>query len=131
VVCLVLASPPSVLACFEHPAEQTGWLHETASSNRYFAVANAEEATMLGVSLVGAGVASLALVVVAFRILCRAQGRGRVRPVEFEPATPEEPASPFDRPGDPRIRIDQGHERPEPTQVGRDEEAFSRVLEMA
>jgi hypothetical protein len=130
VVCLVLVSPPSALACYEHAAEQTGWLHETPSSYRGFAAESAEEAMMLGLSLAGAGLASLALAVMSFRIFSRGPGRARSLPVEFEPAASEEATAPGDAPGEPRIRIDQAHERPEPTWVGRDEEASWRVLEM-
>jgi hypothetical protein len=130
VACLLLVSPPSALACLEHAAEQTGWLHETPSMHRYFAAGSAEEASMLGRSLAGAGVASLALVVMAFRVLSRASRRGGAGPVEFEPAMREGPSSPLERPGDPWTRIDQGHERPEPIRAGRDEQALSGVLEM-
>jgi hypothetical protein len=129
VACLLLVSPSSALACYEHGAEAT---QKLSSPHRAVAAegAEAEEASMLGVRLAGAGLASLALVVVAFRALSRAPGRGRARPVELEPATPAESSAPFDRPGDPRIRIDQGHERPEPTRSGRDEEALSYALAM-
>jgi hypothetical protein len=130
VACLLLVSPSSALACYEHGAEATGWLHKMPSPHRGFAEEGAEEASMLGVWLAGAGSASFALVVVAFRALSRAPGRGRIRPVELEPAAPAESSAPFDRPGDPRIRIDQGHERPEPTRSGRDEEALSHALAM-
>src|SRR5262249_8757806 len=127
VACLLLVTPFPALACIEHAAEQTGWLREAPSAHRYFAAESAEGTTMLGVSLMGAGLASLALVVMAFRILRRAPAGGRARPVEFEPATPEESTTPSGRPREPWIRIDEGHERPEPTRVGRDEGAFSHV----
>jgi hypothetical protein len=105
-------------------------LHERPSSYRYFDVETAEETTTLAMSLVSAGAASLALVVVAFRILTRAPGGRRGRPTEVEPATPEESLTPIERPGDPWIRIDPGHERPEPIGAGRDEEALSGACEM-
>jgi hypothetical protein len=130
VACLVLVSTPTALACDGHGAAQTGWLQETPSSDRYFAGETAEETTTLAVSLVGAGAAALALVVFAFRIMTRASGGRRVGPTEFEPAAPEESPTPIERPGDPWIRIDAGHERPEPIGIGRDEEALSGVHEM-
>ena len=130
VACLLLISPPSALACIEHAAEQTGWLHETPSAYRHFAGEGAEASSMLGLSLLGAGSASLALVFVAFRALSRAQGRSEPRPVEFEPDEPAEPSPSPDRPGDPWIRVDPGHERLELAGAGRGEEALSRALAM-
>ena len=130
VACLMLVSTPSALACDGYGAAQTGWLHERPSSYRYFDVETAEETTTLSASLVGAGAASLALVAFAFRILSRASGGRRVRPLEFEPAMPEESPTPIERPGDAWIRIDPGHERTEPIGAGREEEALSGVREM-
>jgi hypothetical protein len=129
VACLLLVSPPSAVACYEHGAEAT---QKLSSPHRAFAAegGEGEEAAMLGVRLAGAGLASLALVVVAFRALSRAPGRGRIRPVELEPASPAESSAAFDRTDDLRIRFDQGHERPEPARAGRDEEALSHALAM-
>ena len=101
VACLLLISPPSALACIEHADEQTGWLHETPSAYRHFATAGAEASSMLGLSLLGAGSASLALVFVAFRALSRAQGRPRPRPVGSESDDPVESSAPIMRPGTP------------------------------
>jgi len=130
VACLLLVlSTPSALGCYEHGADAT---QKLSSPHRTFAAegAETEEASMLGVRLAGAGLASLALIAVAFRALSRAPSRGRIRPVELELADPSVRPSPFERPGDPWIRVDRGHERPEPTRAGRDEEALPCVLEM-
>ena len=87
-VCLLLVSPPSVLACFEHTPEQTGWFQEVPSSSG--------EAAWMGVQamwwdrtpglwMFGAGSASVALVLVSFRAFTRAAGPGSmqlIRPAE-------------------------------------------------
>jgi len=130
VACLLLISPPSALACIEHAAEQTGWLHETPSAYRHFAGEGAEASSMLGLSLLGAGSASLALVFVAFRALSRAQGRSRPRPVGSESDDLVEPSAPLMRPGAPWLRIDPGHEPLEPAGAGRGEETLSGALAM-
>ena len=77
-VCLLLVSPPSVLACFEHTPEQTGWFQEVPSSSREGAWTGVEAMWwdgMPGVWLAGAGSASVALVLVSFRAFSRAAGR--------------------------------------------------------
>jgi hypothetical protein len=127
--CLLLVPPPSVLACYDYPAEATSTL---SRPNRAAATwgAEAEEATTAGAWLAAIGSAALVLVAVAFRAFCRASGRDLVRPAEFEPAAPEVPSAPADRPGEGWIRVDPGHEPPGPTGAGRHEEALSRALAM-
>jgi hypothetical protein len=66
-VCLLLVSPSPVLACWKDAPEQTGWFQELPSSYGDSAVGSAGETMMPGWSLAGAGLASIALVVVSFR----------------------------------------------------------------
>lgn len=128
VACLLLLSPSRALACIEHAAEQTGWLHEAPSASRYFAGAGAEESSMVGLSLLG--LASMALVFVAFRALFRADGRSRIRPDESGPGTELQASPPLVWPGDAWIRLDPGHERPEPAGARRSFPAPSRSVSL-
>jgi hypothetical protein len=73
-VCLLLMSPSPVLACWKDAPEQTGWFQEIPSSYGDSAMGGAWE-TMPGWSLAGAGLASIALVLVSFRAFSRAAGR--------------------------------------------------------
>jgi hypothetical protein len=73
-VCLLLVSPSPVLACWKDAPEQTGWFQEIPSSYGDSAMGGARE-TMPGWSLAGAGLASIALVMVSFRAFTRAAGR--------------------------------------------------------
>ena len=80
-VCLLLLTPCSVSACLDdHSPQQTGWFHEMPSSYRSSAGEGAEETTMPGLWMLGAGSASVALVVVSFRAFSRAAGRGPMQP---------------------------------------------------
>jgi hypothetical protein len=74
-VCLLVVSPCPVFGCDEHAPQQTGWFHEMPSSYPSFAGEGAQEPGMLGLWLLGAGSASVALVVVSFRAFSRAAGR--------------------------------------------------------
>lgn len=125
VACLLLMSPSPVLACYEYTAEATPTL---STPNRASSVwgAEAEESSMAGVRLAATGLASLALVAMAFRVLSRARRRSMI----VDPERPVEGLSPFLRPAGPGIRVDPGHERPEPTRAGRGEEALSGALAM-
>lgn len=80
VLCLLMVSPASVVACWEDAPEQTGWLQEPRASYRGPAVQDAEEMTAFIGSMAGAGVASVFLVVVSFVAFTRASGRGRMLP---------------------------------------------------
>ena len=72
---------------------------------------------MIGVRLAGAGLAAVALVVLTFRALTRVPQRRASRPIELEPVGPLEiPA--FVGAEDVRIRVDEGHGRPEPSGMG-------------
>jgi hypothetical protein len=77
-VCLLALSSCPAFGCIEHEAQQTGWFHEMPS-NASFAGEGAEEPGKSGVWLLGAGSASVALVVVSFRAFSRAAGRARVQ----------------------------------------------------
>jgi hypothetical protein len=78
-VCLLLAFPSSVLGCIdEHNPQQTGWSLEMPSTFWSFSPETAAETGMLEVSMIGAGVASLALVGVSFRALSCSASRGRM-----------------------------------------------------
>ena len=80
-VCLLVLSPCRVLGCIEHEAQQTGWFHEMPSlSYSSFAGGGGEESAMSGVWVFGAGLASVALVVVSFRAFSRTAGRAPVQP---------------------------------------------------
>ena len=74
-VCLLLVSPSPVLACWKDAPEQTGWFQEMPSSYGDSAVGGAGETTVPGWSLAGAGLASMALMVVSFRAFSGAAGR--------------------------------------------------------
>ncbi len=74
-VCLLLVSPSPVLACWKDAPEQTGWFQELPSSYGDSAVGGAGETMMPGWSLAGAGLASIALMVVSFRALSGAANR--------------------------------------------------------
>jgi hypothetical protein len=128
VVSLLLASTSPALACdkFEYGSE--GWLGKMPIARRAFAEEGVEESSMSGVRMVGAGVAALALVAVAFRAFRRATGWAR--PVEFERAAPEGWSAPSLRPGDAWLRVDRGHERPEPGRAVEDEEALPEAVAM-
>jgi hypothetical protein len=121
----VLVSPSPVLACYEYTAEATPMLSTPNRASSAWGV-EAEESSMAGVRLAAAGLASLGLVAMAFRVLSRAKRRSMV----VEPDRPVEGPSPFLRPGSPGIRIDPGHERLEPAGAGRGEEALSGALAM-
>ncbi len=78
VVCLLLLSPTSVLACWKDAPEQTKWFQEMPSSSWEADGSRAEGTSgdgMLGPWLLGAGSASVALVGVSFRAFTRAAGR--------------------------------------------------------
>ena len=109
VASVLLASTSPALACdkFEYGSE--GWLGKMPIARRAFAEEGAEEASMSGVRIAGAGLAALALVAVAFRSFRRASGRAG--PAEFEMADP-------------------GHERPELDWDVEDEEALPEALAM-
>jgi hypothetical protein len=80
-VCLLLAFPSSVLGCIdEHNPQQTGWSLEMPSTSWSFSSEGAAETRMLEFSMIGAGVASLALVGVSFRALSRSAARGPMLP---------------------------------------------------
>jgi hypothetical protein len=76
-VCLLVLvlSPDPVFGCDEHAPQQTGWFHEMPSSYPSLAGGDAEVPGMPGFWLLGAGSASVALVVVSFRAFSRAAGR--------------------------------------------------------
>ena len=83
-VCLLLVSPPSVLACFEHTPEQTGWFQEVPSSSGEAAWMGVQEMwwdRTPGLWMFGTGSASVALVLVSFRAFTRAAGRGPMQPI--------------------------------------------------
>lgn len=77
-VCLLLVSPSPVLACWKDAPEQTGWFQEIPSSYGDSAMGGAGETTVPAWSLAGAGLASMALLVVSFRAFSGAAGRGPV-----------------------------------------------------
>jgi hypothetical protein len=79
-VCLLVLSPCPAFGCIEHEAQQTGWFHEMPSSYARFAGEGAEAPGMLGLWLLGAGSASVVLVIVSFRAFSRAAGQARVQP---------------------------------------------------
>jgi hypothetical protein len=79
-VCLLVLSPRPVLGCIDHEAQRTGWFHEMRSSAASFAGDGAGEPGMSGFWLLGAGSASVALVVVSFRAFSRAADRARLLP---------------------------------------------------
>ena len=82
-VCLLLVSPSPVLACFEHVAEQPRWIQEVPSSPWETARAGVDAMRWDGVSgmgLIGAGSASIALVLGSFRAFTRAADRGPMQP---------------------------------------------------
>ena len=82
-VCLLLVSPPSVLACFEHTPEQTGWFHEVPSSSGEAAWMGVQKMWWEGTPglwMFGTGSASVALVLVSFRAFTRAAARGPMQP---------------------------------------------------
>jgi hypothetical protein len=83
-VCLLVLSPCPAFGCIEHEAQQTGWFHEMPSSYASSAGKGAEASGMLGLWLLGAGSASVALVVVSFRAFSLAAGRARVQPAGFD-----------------------------------------------
>jgi hypothetical protein len=109
VASVLLASTSPALACdkFEYGSE--GWLGKMPIARRAFAEGDAEESSMTGARIAGAGLAALALVAVAFRAFRRASVLAR--PVEFEPTDP-------------------GHERPELDWDVEDEEALPEALAM-
>jgi hypothetical protein len=74
-VCLLLVSPSPVLACWKDAPEQTGWFQEIRSSYGDSAMGGEGETMVPAWSLAGAGLASMALIVVSFRALSRAAGR--------------------------------------------------------
>jgi hypothetical protein len=79
-VCLLVLSACPAFGCIEHEAQQTGWFHEMPSSYASFAGEGAEAPGMLGLWLLGAGSASVVLVIVSFRAFSRAAGRVPVLP---------------------------------------------------
>jgi hypothetical protein len=79
-VCLLVLCPWPAFGCIEHEAQQTGWFHEMPSSYARFAGDGAEASGMLGLWLLGAGSASVALIAVSFRAFSRAAGRAPARP---------------------------------------------------
>jgi hypothetical protein len=83
-VCLLVLSPCPVLGCDEHSPQQTGWFHEMPSSYASFAGEGAEAPGMHGLWLLGAGSASVALVLVSFRGFSRAAGWTRVQPADVD-----------------------------------------------
>jgi hypothetical protein len=116
---LLLLMPGWASACFdEHKA---GWVDEMPSST-WQIPRNGEEGLFgqenLGVRLLAAGLASVALIVVSFRALTRAKARERMQPVETPSPTPM--ALPFDLP-ERTIRVDQGHEPAGPNALIRED----------
>jgi hypothetical protein len=79
-VCLLVFSPGPVLGCIEHEAQQTGWFDEMPSSYARFAGGGAEAPGMSNLWLLGAGSASVLLVIVSFRAFSRAAGRAGEQP---------------------------------------------------
>jgi hypothetical protein len=79
-VCLLVLvlSPRPALGCDEHAPQQTGWFHEMPSSYPSFAGDGAGEPRMPSVWLLGAGSASVALVIASFRSFSRAAGRAPI-----------------------------------------------------
>jgi hypothetical protein len=75
---VLVLSPRPVLGCDEHAPQQTGWFHEMPSSYPGFAGDGGGESRMPGVWLLGAGSASVALVLVSFRAFSRAAGRAPI-----------------------------------------------------
>ena len=84
-VCVLLVFPPAVPACFEHDPEQTKWLQDVSSSSQETAWAGVSATGWewaSGFGLIGAGSASVALVLVSFRAFSRAarsEGAGAMK----------------------------------------------------
>jgi hypothetical protein len=79
-VCLLVLSPCPVLGCDDYAPLQTAWFREMPSSHARFIWEGEEESGMPGLWLLGAGSASVGLVIVSFRAFSRAAGRARVQP---------------------------------------------------
>jgi hypothetical protein len=121
-VCLLLLSPVPAWACDGHPVGAPGWLEEKPRSAWDLARGTAEEVRwqeMLGVASLAAGSGAMVLVAVSLRAASRAASRGRMPPLE--PATPAPLAVPVDQPTGLPVRVDPGHERPEPSQITRED----------
>src|SRR5262249_11042364 len=121
-VCLLLMSPFSVSACDDHAGQRPGWLEARHRSAWELAQGTAEGMRweeMLGVASLAAGSAALFLGAVWPRGASRAGGHGRMHPLE--PAAPAPRAVPWDQPVGLPVRVDQGHERSEPSRVTRED----------
>jgi hypothetical protein len=101
VVCLLMLATARALGCDEYTTEAT---RDLATGHRIYFDAGAEESSMMAARMAGAGVAAMALVVLASRAYERASSR------RMQPLGPE-PSSPIARPVDPRVRVDAGHDR--------------------
>lgn len=117
VACLMLIPTPPALACFGEEVEPAGGSLKMAMPHRAYADEGAEASSVSGARIAGAGLAALALIAVVFRALGRASDRARS--VEAEPLR---------WPIEGGIRLDPGHEWPEPRQAVEDEESLSGAL---
>ena len=117
-VCLLLISPVPVWACDGHAGVAPWWFAERPRSAWELAQGRAEEMRweeVLGAAGLAAGSGAMLLAAVSLR----AASRGRKPP--REPAAPTPLAVPFDRPAGLPVRVDQGHERPGPRRVTRED----------
>jgi hypothetical protein len=117
-VFLLLLSPVPVWACDGHAGTAPWWFAERPRSAWELAQGRGEETRweeLLGAASLAAGSGAMLLVAVWLR----AASRGRTP--RREPAAPRPLAVPFDRPAGLPVRVDQGHERPGPTRIIRED----------
>lgn len=74
---VLLLCPPPLLACWKDEPEQTAWLNNTPSYYRGVAEDNTEART-IALSLAGAGLASVGLIAVSFRMFSRTTARASI-----------------------------------------------------
>ena len=117
-VFLLLMLPMPAWACDGHAGVAPWWFAERPRSAWELAQGRAEEMRweeVLGAAGLAAGSGAMLLAAVSLR----AASRGRKPP--REPAAPTPLAVPFDRPAGLPVRVDQGHERPGPRRVSRED----------
>jgi hypothetical protein len=127
-VFLLLWLPSSASACFDD--HLVGWFSERPSRSRGIVRTIAEGIQgqeAIGVWGVAIGTVSAVLIVVSFRAVLRARGRGRMN--LLEPDVPAPLVLPFDWPSDRPIRVDQGRDQPGPVSTIREDIVKSLVGE--
>jgi hypothetical protein len=130
-VCLLLVPWPTS-ACYDHEAQKSGWFDDRSFLSRELPRESMEWLRwdqLLGAVVIAAGSATLVLAVVLLRAIFRVSLQRRSS--YLEPRTARPLALPVDWPTGLQIQIHQGHERPEPNRIRRENADCSRHVEVA